>query len=417
MTDDKPRRPPRPPNDKSPAVHLLLPTAFGLEAVVAREAESLGFESVRRENGRVIVETTDPLAIPRLNLTMRTAGRVQILVARFECRDFGTLFDRTVLLPWEEGIEPRGAFPVSGRCVRSQLHSEPDVQRTVKKAIATRLSGRKDGVCPEDGPTYPIRIGIDRDEALLTIDTTGDGLHRRGYRTRPGAAALRETMAASLLQLSHWRPGRPLVDPFCGTGTILIEAAWMQSGRAPGLRRTFVSEDWKRLPLSTRHPSLLWSAARDEAQSQQRSDAADTPLVGCDIDPRQLAIARDAAERAGVADRIVFRERDVAALRPDGEYGCVVTNPPYGQRLHGSHMTDAPADDAETLRAMYQALADRVADLPTWGTFLLTAYPELEAVFGRSADRRRNLYNGPIACTYYQYFGPRPPRPPRPDAT
>ena len=383
-------------------MHLLLPTAFGLEAVVAREAESLGFENVSRENGRVIVETTDPKAIPRLNLLMRTAGRVQILVARFDCRDFGTLFDRTVLLPWEEGIEPRGQFPVSGRCVRSQLHSEPDCQRTVKKAIATRLSGRKDGVCPEDGPTYPIRIGIDRDEALLTIDTTGDGLHRRGYRTQPGEAALRETMAASLLQLSHWRPGRPLIDPFCGTGTILIEAAWMLTGRPPGLRRAFVSEDWARLPLSTRHPSLLWSAARDEAESQILASPPPTSLVGTDINPRQLAIARDAAEKAGVADRITFHQRPVAELTSQYEYGCIVTNPPYGQRMQ--------ADDFAALRRTYAELAARCRDLPTWGQFILTAYPELESDFGRPADRRRNLYNGPIACTYYQYHGPRPPR-------
>ena len=382
-------------------MQLLLPTAFGLEAVVAREVQSLGFAQTQVENGRVLVQTDDPLAIPRLNLRLRTGGRVQILVARFPCTDFGDLFDRTAELPWEEGIDPKGQFPVSGRCVKSQLHSEPDCQRLVKKAIATRLSGRREGHCPETGAVYAVRISLDRDEALLTIDTTGDGLHRRGYRTNPGEAGLRETMAASLLNLSHWRPGRPLLDPFCGTGTLLIEAAWMLRGRAPGLRRTFASEAWTRLPLASKSPLLLWSDARDEAESVAVADPPPTPLIGCDVSEQQLAIARQAAANAGVDHLIDFRHRDIAELASDLDYGCIVTNPPYGERLQGA--------DRVALDAMYRTLADRAAAMPTWGKFILTAYPELERVMGQ-ADRRRNLYNGPIACTYYQYHGPRPPR-------
>ena len=384
-------------------MQLLLPTAFGLEAVVAREAKSLGFDLVKNENGRVLIETDDPRAIPRLNLQMRTAGRVQIVVDRFPCTDFGTLFDRTAALPWEEGIDPRGKFPVTGRCVKSQLHSEPDCQRLVKKAIATRLSGKKDGHCPETGAEFPVRISLDRDVAMLTIDTTGEGLHRRGYRTNPGEAALRETMAASLVQLSHWRAGRPMLDPFCGTGTLLIEAAWMLTGRAPGLRRSFVSEEWTRLPLTSDSALLIWSDARDEAESLHVADPPTTPLVGCDISESQLAIARQSAQAAGVADLIDFRRRDVRDLRSELEYGCIVTNPPYGERLEG--------EDRTALAAMYDAFAARSREMPTWGTFLLTSYPELEETFGRAADRRRNLYNGPLACTYYQFFGPRPPRP------
>ena len=382
-------------------MHLLLPTAFGLESVVAREARSLGFESVRSENSRVIVETDDPLAIPRLNVGMRTASRIQILVARFPCTDFGTLFDTIAALPWEEGIDRRGRFPVAGRCTRSQLSSEPDAQRLVKKAIATRLSGSSEGVCPEDGATYPVRIQIDRDEALVTIDTTGDGLHRRGYRDAPGTAALRQTLAASLVQLSHWRPGRVLVDPFCGTGTILIEAALIAAGRAPGLRRTFVSEDWPRLPLADRHPSLLWSAARDEAESQ-RTSVQPGLIQGFDSDPGQLAIARRSIAAADLDGLVTVEQRDVRDLYDGREYGCIVTNPPYGERLD--------TGTRSRLDSLYQAFAQQVDTMPTWGTFVLTAYDALESTFGRTADRRRNLYNGPLACTYYQYHGPRPPR-------
>ena len=376
-----------------------------MEAVVAREVRALGYEQTKSENGRVLVQTDDPLAIPRLNIGLRTAGRVQILVARFGCTDFGELFDRTAALPWEEGIPRDGRFPVAGRCVKSQLHSEPDCQRLVKKAIAKRLAEAYrigSGQCPETGATYAVRIGIDRDEALLTIDTTGEGLHRRGYRLDPGEAALRETMAASLLQLSHWSPGRVLVDPFCGTGTILIEAAWMASDRAPGLRREFASEFWPRLPLSDRPAALLFSQARDEAESRQTTPDGPIRLFGSDIQPKQIARANEAAARAGVADRIELTTKGVDELRRDDEYGCLVSNPPYGERLD--------RDDLQTLHATWAAFAHRWRAMPTWGAFVLSALPEVEAIFGRAADRRRNLYNGPIACTYYQFHGPKPPR-------
>lgn len=394
-------------------MQLLLPTAFGLEAVVAREvravAETHGvaLHGVKNENGRVLVQTTDAAAIPTFNLHLRTAGRVQVLVDHFPCTDFGTLFDRTVALPWEQGIDRRGRFPVAGRCVRSQLSSEPDAQRLVKKAIATRLSGSAEGRCPEDGATYPVRIAIDRDTAWLTIDTTGEGLHRRGYRDDPGAAGLRETLAASLLQLSHWRPGRPLLDPFCGTGTLLIEAALMARQRAPGLRREFACESWSRLPLSDDPPWRMFSRARAAAEEQQVAPPGE-PLIGCDLDERQLERARRSAHQAGVADDVTLVRSDVGDLPGHREiveltYGCVVTNPPYGQRLEG--------DDRERLARLYDSLAWLRAAQPTWGHFILTAWPDLEATLGTPADRRRNLYNGPIACTYYQYHGPRPPRP------
>ena len=386
-------------------MQLLVPTAFGLEAVVAREVRTLGFDEVTSSNGRVWIRTDDPLAIPRLNLNLRTAGRVQVVVDRFACTDFGDLFDRAAALPWEECLPRDAAFPVAGRCVKSQLHSEPDCQRLVKKAIATRLSSAyrlRDGQCPETGATFAVRIQLDRDEATLTIDTTGEGLHRRGYRLNPGEAALRETMAASLLALSHWRPGRMLLDPFCGTGTLLIEAAWMLGGRPPGLRREFVSEFWPRLPLSDKPAALLWSQARDEAESQTIADPPVTPLVGCDLDEHQLTIAREAAQRAGVDHWIDFRRRDVRDLASEVEFGCVVTNPPFGERLQGS--------DREALRRTYDAFAEQLRQMPTWGAFVLTSFPEFEQLMGRPADRRRNLYNGPIACTYYQYHGPRPPR-------
>ena len=371
---------------------LQLPCAFGLEAIAAREVKALGYDTVSTVDGRVLLEA-DESAVPRLNIFVRTADRVQIIVAKFKATDFGQLRDGADAVDWQRWIPRDGAFPVTGRSVRSQLSSVPDCQRLVKKSIAKKLAG--DRHASETGAEFRVHVGVLRDEVTISLDTTGPGLHKRGYRDKPGSAALRETMAAALVQLSYWNPDRPLIDPFCGTGTILIEAAWIGLNRPPGLRRDFPSEAWPTISAK------LWSDAREEGHDGMRA-AINATFHGFDNDRRQIMIAREAAEKAGVADLMHFQHRDIAELSSPKSFGCLITNPPYGERLI--------KDDEEQLKAVYRTFAEKSQQLDRWSIYALSAYSEFENAFGRKADRRRKLYNGPIAATYYQYPGPRPPR-------
>lgn len=378
---------------------LVATSTFGLEAVVMRELVELGYEPRSTLTGRIEFQA-DADAIARCNLRLRTADRLLVKLAEFPAPDFDALFDTVVDLPWEDWIGPDDAFPVTGRSVKSTLTSVPAVQRTVKKAMVERLMhahGRR--TLSETGPVYALEAALHKDVATLLLDTSGDGLHKRGYRDLVGAAPLRETMAAALVDLSFWSAGKPLVDPFCGSGTIAIEAAMAGRRLAPGLSRTFAAEDWPVLDEE------IWTRAHEEARDLELPDLGEK-IVASDIDEAPLSLARRHAHRAGVAGDIHFQRKPFAALESDLEYGCIVTNPPYGVRL----------EQHRDVLALYESMPRVFASLPTWSFFVLTSWPDFERVIGRQADRRRKLYNAQIECTYYQFHGPRPARPPRPDA-
>jgi len=375
-------------------VPLTARTGFGLEAVVSRELKALGYADQRTEDGRVHF-TGDPEAIVRSNLWLRSADRVSLHIGSFHADDFGTLFDRTKALPWERWLPRDAEFPVTGRSSKSQLHSVPDCQRIVKKAIVERLRSVYGGDWfDEDGPLYPVEVSLLKDQATLTIDTSGDGLNKRGYRQLTAKAPLRETLAAALVHLSVWHPDRPFLDPFCGSGTLAIEAALTATNRAPGLNRAFACTDWPQIP------DTVWQHAWQEARDLQKPGPSEK-LIGTDIDSEVLSLARYHAKRAGVEDLIHFQQRPFSELSSKKKYGCVVTNPPYGERL----------GDSEKVKRLYQTMSDVFSSLDTWSVFLLTSYPDFEKVMGQKATRRRKLYNGRIECTLYQFLGPKPPKP------
>lgn len=370
---------------------LIATATFGLEAVVAREVRALGYETTEVEQGRVAFRG-DAEAICRANLWLRSADRVLIRVDRFDADDFDALFEQTRALPWHEWIPPDGAFPVDGRSVRSRLSSVPAIQRTVKKAIVEKmLAGHGVGELPETGPTHRVAVALLKDRVTLTLDTTGAGLHKRGYRTGTGMAPLKETLAAALVQLSFWKPDRPLIDPFCGSGTICVEAALIGRNIAPGLNRRFAAESWPTID------GAIWSAQRQAARNAIEPTLP-LRIEGYDIDERSLRMARQHAEQAGVAGDIHFQMRDFRELSSKRPYGCVITNPPYGKRV---------SDFAE-LEPLYREMPGVLRTLPTWSHYVFTAYPQFERLIGQEADRRRKLYNGRIECTYYQFHGPKP---------
>ena len=372
-------------------LELIATSTFGLEAVVAREVQALGYEGKTIQSGRILFQADEP-AIARANLWLRAADRVLLRLGTFQAKDFGELFDQTNALPWEEWIPPDAAFPVSGRSIKSQLSSVPACQKIVKKAVVERLkSGHGVESLTETGPKCSVEIALLEDQATLTLDTTGPGLHKRGYRRLVGKTPLKETLAAAMVLLSFWRPERPLVDPFCGTGTIPIEAALIGRNLAPGLQRAFAAEAWPRLPKT------LWDAARQEARDLARPKLPER-ILGNDIDESALSLARHHAVQAGVQDEIHFQRRAFAELTSKREYGCVICNPPYGERIgQGSEVA-----------ALYRSMPLVLRRLKTWSHYILTSYPDFEDLVGQQADRRRKLYNGRIQCTYYQFYGPKP---------
>lgn len=366
---------------------------MGLEAVVARELKELGFNDTKTENGRVNF-TGDFIDICRANLWLRSAGRVLINMGRFNAATFDDLFEGVKALNWEDWIPANAEFPVNGRSHKSQLTSVPAVQGVVKKAIVEKLKEKHDTEWfPEDGPLYVIEVTLLNDEALLTIDTSGSGLHKRGYRKVATEAPLRETMAAALIQLSRWQPDRPLYDPFCGSGTILIEAAMIGWNIAPGLRRTFDSEHWDIIG------SELWDQARDEAYDAVKDDIP-LQIMGSDIDPYAIEVAEQAVRKAGFAKEIKLQVLPVAKMKPQGDYGVIISNPPYGERL---------GDETEAELALRQ-LGKATLYYPTWSHFIFSPSTEVEHYMGKIADKKRKLYNGRIQCNLFQFFGPLPPR-------
>jgi 23S rRNA (guanine2445-N2)-methyltransferase / 23S rRNA (guanine2069-N7)-methyltransferase len=377
-------------------LQLIATSAVGLEAVVARELKALGYEATIRQTGRIAF-AADETAICRTNLWLRTADRVLVEMGSFEATDFGQLFDRTFALPWEAWIARDAAFPVNGRSIKSQLSSVPACQKIVKKAIVEKLrKAHGTQTLPETGPQFTVEVALLENQATLTLDTSGPSLHKRGYRKLVAEAQLKETLAAALVMLSFWKPERPLVDPFCGSGTIPIEAALIGRNLAPGLNRTFAAEAWPRID------ARLWAEARAEARDRA-GPGLPLKIIGTDIDEQVLGLARYHAGQAGVADDIHFQQREFRELTSKKEFGCVICNPPYGERM----------GDGGDLEALYAAMPLVLRRLKTWSHYILTAFPDFESLVGRPADRRRKLFNGRIECTYFQFYGPRPRGPDR----
>lgn len=380
------------------AFPLIATCAFGLEAIVKRELVALGYEARLPSTGRIEFEG-DHLAIARSNLWLRCADRVLIQIGRFPASDFESLFEQTRALPWQNWIGSDACFPVAGRSVKSQLSSVPAIQRSVKKAIVEKLSEAHGTTLPETGAKVAVEISILNNIATLTIDTTGTGLHKRGYRDLTGVAPLRETLAAALVSLSFWNPERPLIDPFCGSGTICIEAAMIGRNLAPGLKRRFAAEDWA-WPGEQNEPNhQSWRDARDQARELVKPQL-EQRIIGTDIDQDALCIARYHANRAGVGESIHLQQRAFADLRAKRDHGCLITNPPYGVRIH----------ERDEVHELYRHMPMTLRNLPTWSFFILTSWPDFEGLVGKKANRRRKLYNAQIECTYYQYHGPAPTR-------
>ncbi|MCA8996100.1 MAG: class I SAM-dependent RNA methyltransferase [Planctomycetaceae bacterium] len=372
---------------------LLVGVAFGLEAVVVRELEDLGYLGAIVEDGRVRLRA--PLeAICRLNLWLRCAERVQIVIGDFVARDFDELFDQTKELPWERWLPVDAKFPVNARCVRSAIRSVPNTQKMVKRAIVERL--RKVYLrhkFEESGIEYSIEAMALGDRVLLTIDTSGEGLHKRGYRRLVSLAPVRETVAAAMVKLSYWNKNRLLVDPFCGSGTIPIEAAMIARNLAPGRDRSFAAEEWPQIP------NKLWAQARQETRDLKDLKQLSVPIIGRDRDRDAVKIARQNSKLAGVGLDIHFENKEFVEFPTNRDYGVLICNPPYGERL----------GEKREVAQLYRDMGELLRDLDTWSLYILTSAEGFERQFGKRADRRRKLYNARIACTYYQYLGPRPP--------
>lgn len=374
------------------SIEMIATAAFGLEALVARELTLLGYTEQKVETGRVIFKG-DEVAVCRTNLWLRCAERVLINMGQFEATSFEELFQQTKALPWGEWIPKNANFPVEGKSIKSKLFSVPDCQAIVKKAIVEKMKEKyKVNWFEETGPRYTIEVGILKDTVTLTIDTSGAGLHKRGYRKLVGQAPLKETMASSLIMLSQWRPGRPLLDPFCGSGTIPIEAALKGLNIAPGLRREFAAEKWPVIP------ERVWIQARTEAADLAAPDT-ELEIEGYDLDNEAISLARYHAKQAGLENRIHFQQRPLSQLQTKRKYGCLICNPPYGERL----------EDLPAVEQLYREMGKVFNKLDTWSFYILTNNSRFEQLFGRKSDKNRKLYNGRIQCHYYQFFGPRPP--------
>ncbi|WCK52752.1 class I SAM-dependent RNA methyltransferase [Aneurinibacillus sp. Ricciae_BoGa-3] len=374
-------------------IELIATSTFGLESVVAQEVKQLGYPNTTVENGKVMFKG-DKLAICRANLWLRSADRVRLKIGEFKAVTFDELFEKTKALPWADWIPENAEFPVEGKSVKSTLFSVSDCQAIVKKAVVESLKQTyKKSWFDENGPLFKIEVALLKDVATLTIDTTGPGLHKRGYRRLISGAPLKETMAAAMIQLARWRPDIPLHDPFCGSGTIPIEAVLIGRNIAPGMNREFVAEVWPTIPKK------LWQEARRETH-----DLADygrpLDIIGTDIDGDMIAIARENAEEAMVEDAVSFKRLPVAALKSDKSYGTLVCNPPYGERLL----------ERKEVEKLYQTMGEVFTNLDKWSYYILTSYEQFEQFFGKKADKNRKLYNGNIKSYFYQYYGPRPPK-------
>ncbi|MBQ6875940.1 MAG: class I SAM-dependent RNA methyltransferase [Lachnospiraceae bacterium] len=372
---------------------LIVPCHFGLEAVMKREIIDLGYEVSQVEDGRVTF-IGDAEAIVRANIFLRTTERVLLKVGSFKAETFEELFQGTKAIPWEEYLPKDGKFWVAkASSIKSKLFSPSDIQSIMKKAMVERMKSAY-GITwfPEDGASYPLRVFIHKDIVTVAIDTTGESLHKRGYRTLTSKAPITETLAAALIMLTPWKSDRILVDPFCGSGTFPIEAAMMAANMAPGMNREFLAEDWKNII-----PRKYWYEAMDEA-----NDLVDTSvqvdIQGYDIDGDIIRAARANAKAAGVDHMIHFQQRSVADLSHPKKYGFLITNPPYGERI----------EEKKNLPELYKTIGERFAALDSWSAYLITSYEEAEKYIGRKADKNRKIYNGMMKTYFYQFLGPKP---------
>jgi len=366
---------------------FAVPTLFGLESLVADELRRLNLAEVRAENGRVLCSGT-AADIPRINLNLRTGERLLVVLGRFPAHDFEALFQGTRALPWEQFIPKNGQFPVKGHSLNSALHAIPACQSIVKKAVAARL-GQKYGMdtLPETGPVYQIQFSIMKDTATLMLDTSGAGLHKRGYRAQGVVAPLRETLAAAMVMLSRYKGRDPLCDPFCGSGTIPIEAALIAKNRAPGLNRSFSAQKWAWLD------NKLWLDAADEAMDKEFD--GNYEIWGGDLDPAAVELARHNARLAEVDDLVSFEVSDATRFHWGGLHGRIVTNPPYGERI----MERREAEE------LYRAFGKAYQKFPdSWKLYLLSSHTEFERTFGKQADKKRKLYNGMLKCDLFMYI-------------
>jgi putative N6-adenine-specific DNA methylase len=372
---------------------LIATTAFGIEPITARELENLGFSDLKVENGRITFRG-DERDIARCNINLRTADRILIRAAEFKAVTFEELFQGVKAIPWGDYLPEDAEMHVVGRSVRSGLYSVPDCQSITKKAIIEKMKEKYNRtVFDETGPKYKIEVALLKDIVSITVDTTGAGLNKRGYRKIVGEAPLKETMACALLLLTYWKRGRILVDPLCGSGTIPIEAAMIAKNIAPGVNRSFVSETWKDFD------SGIWKAVREEAKAGEIRDIPQT-IFGSDLNPKSVDLALLHAKEAGVGDAVSFKQMNVLDLYSNDKYGFIVTNPPYGERI----------GEMRAVESLYRDLGKVYKRLDTWSFYIITSHPSFEKLFGKIADKRRKLYNGQLLCQYYQYLGPKPPK-------
>ena len=373
---------------------LIVPCHFGLEAVMKKEILDLGYEVSQVEDGRVTF-IGDAEAVCRANIFLRTTERILLKVGSFKAETFEELFQGTRAIPWEQYIPRDGKFWVAkASSIKSRLFSPSDIQSIMKKAMVERMKGAY-GITwfPEDGASYPLRVFLYKDVVTVAMDTSGDSLHKRGYRTLTSKAPITETLAAALLMLTPWKPDRILVDPFCGSGTFPIEAAMMAANMAPGMNREFLAEEWKNLI-----PKKCWYEAMDEANDLVKDDIS-VDIQGYDIDGEIVRAARANAAAAGVDHLIHFQQRPVSQLSHPKKYGFLITNPPYGERI----------EDKKNLPELYKTIGERFAALDSWSAYIITAYEDTERYFGRKADKNRKIYNGMMKTYFYQFMGPKPP--------
>lgn len=373
----------------------IAPCHFGLESVLKREIQDLGYEIVQVEDGRVTFAGGMD-AVCRGNIFLRTAERILLKVGSFRAETFEELFERTKEIPWEEYIPQDGKFWVAkAASVKSRLFSPSDIQSIMKKAMVERLKTRyRIQWFPETGSSYPVRVFLMKDVVTVGLDTTGTSLHKRGYRPVAGKAPIAENLAAALIMLTPWKRDRILIDPFCGSGTFPIEAAMMAANIAPGMNRSFTAESWTNLI-----PKKSWYEAVNEAQDMI-DDNIEADIQGYDADGEVLRAARRNAEEAGVSHLIHFQQREVRNLSHPKKYGFIITNPPYGERL----------EEKETLPRIYKEFGDAFRKLDSWSAYMITSYDDAERYFGKKSDKNRKIYNGMIRTYFYQFSGPKPPR-------
>lgn len=376
-------------------LELVAPCHFGLEAVLKREIIDLGYEISQVEDGRITF-IGDGEAVCRANINLRSAERILIKVGSFHAVTFDELFEGTKALDWGTYLPKDGKFWVTkASSVKSKLFSPSDIQSIMKKAMVEKMKTvYGTSVFPETGAPYPVRVFLMKDEVTVALDTTGESLHKRGYRPFTAKAPISETLAAALIMLTPWNRERILVDPFCGSGTFPIEAAMMAAHMAPGVNRSFLAEQWTNLI-----PKKLWYEAVNEAMDLVE-DTVSVDIQGYDIDPEVVKLARENAKLAGVDHMIHFQQRPVSVLSHPKKYGFIITNPPYGERL----------EDKAALPSLYREFGERFAALDSWSAYMITSYEDTERYFGRKADRNRKIYNGMIKTYFYQFMGPKPPK-------